>query len=121
HEHAYPRRAIANLEPSSVSLMPSGLLEGLEPSKINDLLTFLMHEPPKRTRSDARALIGKATNGIPTRPLNIVLVASKQDHGPGQHDYPNWQREWFALLGQAPGINVTNAWEWPTQEQWRTA
>jgi type 1 glutamine amidotransferase len=53
--------------------------------------------------------------------LNIVLVASKQDHDPGQHDYPTWQKKWFSMLGQAPGINITNAWEWPTQEQWRSA
>ena len=96
--------------------MPSGLLEGLEPSKISDLLTFLMHEPPKRTRSDARAFMGKATS-----PLNIVLVASKQDHGPGQHDYPNWQREWNALLSHGNNVTVTNAWEWPTAEQFAAA
>src|SRR5204863_113012 len=43
-EHAYERKAIANIETSGVSLMPSGLLEGLERDRILDLLTFLLHE-----------------------------------------------------------------------------
>ena len=55
------------------------------------------------------------------KPLNIVLVASKQDHGPGQHDYPAWQTKWIALLGQAPGVTATGAWEWPTGQQWAKA
>ena len=55
------------------------------------------------------------------RPLTIVLAVSKQDHGPGQHDYPAWQKKWTTLLGQAPGVSVVDAWEWPTEEQFRTA
>jgi hypothetical protein len=49
--------------------------------------------------------------------LNIVLIASQQDHGPGQHDYPAWQKKWHSLLGHAPGVTVTDAWLWPTTEQ----
>ena len=48
-------------------------------------------------------------------------TGSTAGHGPGQHDYPTWQHKWTVLLGQSPGIIVTSAWEWPTQEQWRSA
>jgi lipoprotein signal peptidase len=44
----------------------------------------------------------------------LVLVASKQDHGPGQHDYPAWQKKWNPLLSRVPGVSVRDAWEWPT-------
>jgi hypothetical protein len=53
--------------------------------------------------------------------LNIVLVASKQDHGPGQHDYPAWQKKWNEMLASAGGVIVTNAWLWPTTDQFQTA
>jgi type 1 glutamine amidotransferase len=116
---------VSDMRPSAISLMPSALLEGLKDEQVRDLMTFLLHEPPTRSRADVEAVLGQHTNRPneqqPANPLNIVLVISKQDHGPGQHDYPTWQRKWFALLGHAPGINVTNAWEWPTQEQWRSA
>ncbi len=53
--------------------------------------------------------------------LTIVLVASKQDHPAGQHDYPAWQKMWRTQLAPAPGVTVAEAWEWPTPEQWETA
>jgi type 1 glutamine amidotransferase len=53
--------------------------------------------------------------------LEIVLVASKQDHGPGQHDYPAWQKKWQSLFGQASNVVVNTAWEWPSKEQFQTA
>jgi type 1 glutamine amidotransferase len=90
------------------------------------LMTFLVYEPPIRSFAEVEAVLRRQRSEAtapppPAKPLNIVLVASKQDHGPGQHDYPTWQKKWLTLLGQASGIIVTNAWEWPTQEQWRTA
>ncbi len=58
------------------------------------------------------------TNGV----LRIVLVASKQDHGPGQHDYPRWQEKWMRLLTlAATNAVVEKAWEWPSAEQFATA
>jgi len=119
------REDVGDMRPSAISLMPTALLKGLKEEQVRDLMTFLLHEPPTRSRVDVEAELGQHTNSTidpqPANPLNIVLVASKQDHGPGQHDYPAWQKKWFVLLGRAPGINVTNAWEWPTQEQWRSA
>jgi type 1 glutamine amidotransferase len=89
-------------------------------------LTFLLNEPPTRSRSEVEAALTdriadtRAANQ-PLRPLNIVLVASKQDHGPGQHDYPAWQKKWTPLLAQAAGVTVSDAWEWPTAQQFREA
>src|SRR5713226_11168 len=120
------REEVTDMRPSAVSLMPSGLLEGLTEAQIRDLLTFLLHEPPTRSRAQVEAVLRpdgneEADSKRPPRPLTIVLAASKQDHGPGQHDYPAWQKKWMILLGQAPGVSVTDAWEWPTEEQFRTA
>ena len=121
-----PRATCSEMRPSAVSLMPSGLLEGLKGEQVRDLMTFLLHEPPTRSRAEVeevlRPLDKRSTDAQqPAKPLNIVLVASKQDHGSGQHDYPAWQKKWLALFGQMPGITVTDAWEWPSQEQWRIA
>ncbi len=79
----------------------------------------------------------------------MVLIADQKDHGPGEHDYPLWQKRWKALLdGQnaretaerqvnlygpppaaesgeamvgAPGVKVTTAWQWPSPEQLHSA
>jgi putative heme-binding domain-containing protein len=120
------RDDVSDMRPSAISLMPTALLEGLKEQQVRDLMTFLLQEPPERSRADVEEVLGQHTNR-PIDPqqranaLNIVLVVSKQDHGPGQHDYPTWQKKWTVLLGQTPGIIVTSAWEWPTQEQWRSA
>ena len=125
-EQVVQRLDVTDLRPSTVSLMPTGLLEGLKESQVRDLLTFLLHGPPSRTRADVTAVLRQTAQEStippsPMKPLNIVLVASKQDHGTGQHDYPAWQKSWTTLLGQAPGVTATSAWEWPAAEQWRAA
>jgi putative heme-binding domain-containing protein len=45
--------------------------------------------------------------------LRVVLVAGDKDHGPGEHDYPAWQRVWKRLLAMADGVEVSTAWDWP--------
>jgi putative heme-binding domain-containing protein len=115
---------VKEMRPAGVSLMPAGLLDGLGEEQIRDLLTFLRHEPPKRDRAEIERILGGSedrTSQITNRNLTIVLVASKQDHGPGQHDYPAWQKKWMTLLREARGVTVTNAWEWPTPEQFGNA
>jgi len=74
-------------------------------------------KPPLRTHAEVERALSKtvATTGL--RPLNIVLVASKQDHGPGEHDYPACQKQWNGLLSKASKVTVTNAWLWPSPEQ----
>ncbi|HAV63367.1 MAG TPA: hypothetical protein DCY13_13500, partial [Verrucomicrobiales bacterium] len=128
-ETTAPPTEVAEMQPSGVSLMPSGLLEGLNEAQINDLLTFLLHEPPKRDKAEAWRIVsapgsdptsvarGETSKAAGNRPLRVVLVASKQDHGPGQHDYPSWQKAWHPLLAQAENATVEDAWLWPTEEQ----
>jgi putative heme-binding domain-containing protein len=43
------RKQIATMKASSVSLMPEGLLQGLNPQQQKDLLTFLLMEAPKES------------------------------------------------------------------------
>ncbi|HKS37339.1 MAG TPA: ThuA domain-containing protein [Verrucomicrobiae bacterium] len=115
---------VKEMRPAGVSLMPSDLLNGLSESQVTDLLTFLLHEPPKRDKAEIEAILSESQDRrseSKNRNLTIVLVASKQDHGPGQHDYPAWQKQWMTLLGKASGVTVTSAWEWPTPEQFDRA
>lgn len=105
--------------------------------------------PPPPKRSDVQRVLAMARASRaerPTeRPLQIVLLADRKDHGPGEHDYPRWQSRWALLLGGAaasnapaanlhgpdrldaalqhgaPHVGVTMADQWPSPEQWKTA
>ena len=57
--------------------------------------------PPLRSPADLRRLLGesKSSEG---RPIHVVLVAGPKDHGPGEHDYPAWQKAWQLLLSRWP-------------------
>jgi len=110
------------------------------------------HEaPPPRDRGQVEAMLAKAPSAqTPStlRPLHVVLVADKKDHGPGEHDYPLWQKRWAVLLGGkdavagaepqvnlcgppagdpketlagAPNVKLTTAWQWPSAEQFQSA
>ena len=52
------------------------------------------------------------------RHLNILLVAGPKDHGPGEHDYPRWQKEWAPLMSKAENVSITTAFGWPKAEDW---
>jgi len=79
-------------------------------------------KPPTRSRAEVQAVLSKAPKPEgPLRPLNIVLVAGPKDHGPAQHDYPQWQRDWQPLLSKLPNVTVTTAWKWPSKEQLASA
>ena len=54
-------------------------------------------------------------------PLNILLLAGNEDHGPGEHDYPAWLRMWSHLIAAADGVTIETAMDWPKDEQWETA
>jgi type 1 glutamine amidotransferase len=105
--------------------------------------------PPLPKRSDVERVLAGARHRQPERPderpLQIVLLADRKDHGPGEHDYPRWQSRWALLLGGAaasaapaanlfgpdrpdpalqqgsPQVRVATANQWPAEEQWRTA
>src|SRR5262245_29880310 len=77
--------------------------------------------PPPRSRTEVEAGLATAPRPeatTPPRPLHVLLVSGPKDHGPGEHDYPAWQRQWAALLAKAPGVRVSTAFPWPEPEQW---
>jgi putative heme-binding domain-containing protein len=55
------RAQIESVRPTELSLMPSGLLDGRKENDVRDLLTFLLWEPPKRSRDSVRALRSRST------------------------------------------------------------
>ena len=79
--------------------------------------------PAPRSKAEVQAVLAKA----PAKPagelrkLNILLVAGPKDHGPGEHDYPLWQKNWAPLLAKAKNVTIDTAWKWPTAEQLSTA
>ncbi len=113
----------------------------------------LSHQVPQpRSRTEIEAVLAKVPKTRvkkKLRKLNIVLVADKKDHGPGEHDYPLWQKRWKVLIGGqhageipetkvnlygpspansgeevlagAPQVNVTTALKWPSKKQFKSA
>jgi hypothetical protein len=51
----------------------------------------------------------------------VVLVAGPKDHGPGEHDYPAWQKSWAELLAAGDKTDVATAWEWPAKQEFEKA
>jgi type 1 glutamine amidotransferase len=115
-----------------------------------DALGAKREPPPARTRAEVEAVLAKAPQppaAADLRPLHIVLLASKKDHGPNEHDYPLWQKRWKVLLGGkgtedepkvnlfsaepttgrdtilagAPKVKVSTAMDWPGKEQLESA
>ena len=113
---------VQRMEPSSISLMPSELLKPLSEKQVLDLLAFLAWSPPLHSASEVEAALKTVEQKTPpSKTLHVTLVASKQDHGAGQHDYPAWQKSWNGWLGSSPWIQVTNAWLWPTTNQFENS
>lgn len=102
--------------------------------------------PPPRSRAEVEAVLAKAPEAPAAeklRELNVVLLDSKKDHGPNEHDYPLWQKRWKVLLGGkkagdeprvncfcpeprtgrekvlagAPKVKVSTARDWPSKAQ----
>ncbi len=115
------RAEVTSLRPTGLSLMPTGLLEGLKEEQVLNLMTFLTRAPVARTRAEFERFRPATPPPVDGKPMSIVLVASKQDHGPGQHDYPAWQAKWRRLLAGIPGTRVETAWEWPDAAQFAGA
>ena len=76
--------------------------------------------PPRRTRAEVEAVMGKSEKADANnlRPLRVLLVAGPKDHGPGEHDYPQWQKDWTPLLKKLPKVEVATAFGPPNDEQW---
>ncbi|HET6574052.1 MAG TPA: ThuA domain-containing protein [Fimbriiglobus sp.] len=127
---------VDQMKPSPLSTMPDDLLKPLGADRTRDLLTFLLTAPPSMPRDYAGterrpkprtvAEVNAVLAGAPeppakTRPIRVVLVAGPKDHGPGEHDYPAWQKAWKELLSAGDKIEVVTAWEWPPKEEFRKA
>jgi putative heme-binding domain-containing protein len=128
------RSDVEEMKASKVSIMPQELPKQLGAAKLRDLLTFLLTDPPRmpnygrgtppepRTRKEVEAVLaGSAAKAGATRAVNILLVAGRKDHGPGEHDYPAWQRVWKQLLSMADATTVTTADDWPSPDQLKTS
>lgn len=132
------RSDVEQMKPAMLSIMPEGLPKAIGTDGMRDLLTFLLSAepgglepapiehagaPPPRTRAEVGAVLksAKALDAKNLKPLEIVLVSGPKDHGPGEHDYPAWQKRWTRLLDSAVNVKVGNANPWPTAEQWETA
>jgi putative heme-binding domain-containing protein len=130
-----PRPKLMSLRASKVSLMPEGLLQALSSEQLRDLMTFLLtmplepaaieapNPPPARGPTELASIRGF---GVPQLPMadgkwQIVLCAGPKDHGPGEHDYPLWQKRWEKLLALAEGVKVSTAEKWPSSEQLASA
>src|SRR5262249_50824253 len=122
------REQIESMTPHPVSIMPEGIDKTLGPAKMRDLLTFLLKEPlqpapleirgapPPRKRAEFEAILKKAERPAKAgKRLRVVLAAGPKDHGPGEHDYPLWQRRWFNLLSVADNVAVETVNGWPAQ------
>jgi putative heme-binding domain-containing protein len=135
-EHRLRRSDIERMEPSAQSLMTTNYRDTLGGEKLKDLLAFLTDAPPTtqarngppapplRGRDEieqALRQLGQDEPPTAVNPVTLILVAGPQDHGPGEHDYPGWQRRWSAWLGRAAGVTVETALRWPSTEQWQRA
>jgi putative heme-binding domain-containing protein len=129
------RGDVSKISPSTISLMPEGIASGIGAQTLRDLMTFLLTHalepapleregaPPPRTRAEVDAVLkaSATTQATSSRPFNVVLVSGPKDHGPGEHDYPLWQKRWSTLLALAEHVTVSTADAWPTSQQWSTA
>jgi type 1 glutamine amidotransferase len=103
--------------------------------------------PPRR--ADVERVFAAARTATPRetspRPLEVILLADRKDHGEHEHDYPRWQARWALLLGGeaasderaanlygpdilapalkqgAAGVHVTRVDHWPNPDQWAAA
>lgn len=125
-----PRDEIESMKPAKLSIMPAGIDKTLGKEQLRDLLTYLLTPaphmpleskltaPPMRTLAQVSAALAGAPQPMPaTGPLEIVLVAGKKDHGPGEHDYPAWQIQWGQLLAAGDNVKVSTAWDFPDEDQ----
>ena len=130
------REDVEVMKPSPVSTMPDDLPKLLGSERMKHLMTFLLTNPvsmprdyadaSKRPKPRTVAEVNAALAGAPnpaekTRPIRICLVAGPKDHGPGEHDYPAWQKAWTQLLSTADQTDVSTAWEWPSKEEFAKA
>jgi len=129
------RDDIAEQKALKASLMIPKLDAVLGAADFRDLMAYLLTEPPlmgsystaepmpaKRTRAEIDGvLVGAPNPPLAMRPLHVVLVSGKKDHGLGEHDYPRWRQVWSRLFTLAEKTSISLAEDWPSAEQWQQA
>ncbi len=130
------RNRIQAMKPSRESIMPRELLTDLPKEDLQDLMKFLLTQPPRMplegplkappVRSIPEVNSALAGSLIPPadeslKALHMVLVAGPKDHGVDEHDYPAWQIQWGQLLSAAPQVSLEMAWEFPSEAQLQSA
>lgn len=128
-ESVIPLDSIEEIQPQSISMMPKDLLDKLSEAETQDLLAYLVAPPTQNeslrqthTRAELESIlraVAPPTEPSENKPITITLVAGKQDHGPGEHDYPAWRQNWKKLLKKADKLTVDTASDWPSAEQWK--
>lgn len=126
---------VEEMNASSVSIMPEGLLKNFSKEQTRDLLTYLLtpgpsmprenigvRRPVPRSITEVNAILANAPE-LPSewRKLRVVLVAGPKDHGPGEHDYPAWLKAWQELLSIGDNVEVVSAMSWPEPEEFQKA
>jgi putative heme-binding domain-containing protein len=109
---APPPRSLAFVE----TLLASAMAGGRTPSSSPSI--------GSGARSATKQAAGSSNTGLESAApalLRIVLVGGPKDHGPDEHDYPDWQRRWARLLSLADGVAVETATGWPSQEHLASA
>jgi type 1 glutamine amidotransferase len=71
--------------------------------------------------AEVKAALAGAPEKPKTRPIHVVLIAGKKDHGPGEHDYPAWKTVWSKLLAMSADTRVSVADDWPGADDLKTA
>jgi putative heme-binding domain-containing protein len=129
------RGDIVSQKALKASLMIPKMDEVLGEADFRDLMAFLLTEPPLmkiysqaekqppgRTEAEtAKIIAGAPKPPLATKPLHVVLVSGKKDHGLGEHDYPRWRQVWSRLFTMAEKTTIGLADEWPSDEQWSHA
>ncbi|TLD69811.1 hypothetical protein FEM03_15925 [Phragmitibacter flavus] len=57
-----------------------------------------------------------ASSSYAADPLRVYIRSGPKSHGPGQHDYPQFLKDWVPLLNER-GAQASGANEFPTREQ----
>jgi type 1 glutamine amidotransferase len=114
--------SIASLYGLLIAAQPADKKDNTAPA-VNEQRDARYAAPAPRKKSDVEAVLQATpeTNRGELPTVNILLLASKKDHGPGEHDYPAWQAAWKPLLSKLPRVKIDTAYGWPNELQWKEA
>lgn len=125
------------MQPARISVMPEDIAKKLTQPELDNLLAFLLHQPPEELRpapitregapparsyEEVQKLIGSVpTDAQNLPPLHVALISGPKDHGINEHDYPDWLKRWKTLLELADNVTVTTEEVWPSAETLESA